>query len=245
MRHDLSSPELWRPTRCGLRRAASRRARAANPGARASQCAGATRHERDISVVRLAPHCWRRTDRRRAVVDALWPGILFDAGWGRPVISSGRAKTAEDIRGLEFDWLATDEAGCTGLFTTAGAGYAPNEFLRDTEAHDAAIDEILALPASSAAKFAPTLPSDLVNTWLLVAERGLYAFDSDPNGGPYHCVAAPVTPVRLGALPERVGRLVAEIRLGFRFDDHPVITDDLLNRSRNGLPGPDAAHFPT
>ncbi|RKG76654.1 hypothetical protein D7W79_17330 [Corallococcus exercitus] len=44
------------------------------------------------------------------------------------------AKTAKDISGYEFDWLACDGAGHVGFFSTAGGGHAPEAFLRDTEA---------------------------------------------------------------------------------------------------------------
>ena len=93
-------------------------------------------------------------------------------------------KSADEIRGREYDWLARDDDGHVALFSTAGAGYAPVEFLWNTEAHDRAIQAILALPASTAARLAPELAANLENTWKLVAERGLFAFDCDPNGGP-------------------------------------------------------------
>lgn len=48
--------------------------------------------------------------------------------------SSGRVKGASDIRGYEHDWPARDADDHVALFSTAGGGYAPDEFLRDTEA---------------------------------------------------------------------------------------------------------------
>lgn len=106
-------------------------------------------------------------------------------------MSTTGTKSAEEILGLEFDWLASDADGFVALFSTAGGGYAPDEFLRDTDAYDAAIDVVLGSPASTVARFAPELPPGLKNTWRMVAERGLFAFDSDPHGGPYRMVAAP------------------------------------------------------
>src|SRR5262245_52257163 len=50
------------------------------------------------------------------------------------------AKSADEILGLEFDWLASDADGHVALFSTAGGGFAPDEFLSDTDAHDRAID---------------------------------------------------------------------------------------------------------
>ena len=57
------------------------------------------------------------------------------------------AKSADQVLGFEYDWLASDVDGHVALFSTAGGGYAPNEFLRDTAEHDAAIELILALKA--------------------------------------------------------------------------------------------------
>src|SRR4051794_13176045 len=103
------------------------------------------------------------------------------------------AKSAEEILGFEFDWLASDAEGHVALFSTAGGGYAPPTFLRDVQAYDDAIDAILAAPASTSTRLAPELPPHCTNTWRLVAERGLFAFDSDVHGGSYRLVAAPQT----------------------------------------------------
>lgn len=139
------------------------------------------------------------------------------------------AKSADEILGLEFDWLASDADGYVALFSTAGGGYAPDEFLRDTDAHDAAIDAVLASPASTVARFAPELPPGLKNTWRMVAERGLFAFDSDPHGGPYRMVAAPADPIRIVDLPRSVIDIVGRLKLRqVRFVGQPVITMELL-----------------
>lgn len=140
-------------------------------------------------------------------------------------------KSADEIQGFEYDWLGRDEDGHIALFSTAGAGCAPAEFLRNTDAHDAAIDAILALPASTAARFAPTLAPSVVNTWKLVAERGLYAFDCDPTGGPYHLVAAPVVPIRVESLPVVAAEVVDRIRLALCFAIQTAVTGDLIRES--------------
>jgi hypothetical protein len=84
------------------------------------------------------------------------------------------AKSADDIRGVEYDWLASDADGHIALFTTAGAGFAPEEFLRNTDEHDAAIAAVLAAKASTSSRFAPELAPGLENTWRLMAERGVF-----------------------------------------------------------------------
>jgi hypothetical protein len=141
-----------------------------------------------------------------------------------------RSRTAEEIRGLEFDWLATDAAGHVGFFSTAGAGFAPAAYLEDVEAHKEALAAILSLPASSRVEHAPVLADESTNTWRLVAARGLFAFDSHPNGGPYRLIAAPEAPVRLGDLPESVRAIVQHVQLPHvRFDAVSVVPDSLLS----------------
>lgn len=139
------------------------------------------------------------------------------------------AKSAEEIAGLEYDWLARDAEGHVALFSTAGGGYAPSRFLHDTDAHDAAIDAIVALPPSTEVERAPELPPHLDNRWRSVAERGLFAFDSDPNGGAYRLVAIPMNAARIGeldALFPWVENLVALRYL--RFAEQPVVSTELL-----------------
>jgi hypothetical protein len=46
------------------------------------------------------------------------------------------------IDGMEADWLACDADDCVALFSTAGGGYAPREFLKDIDAHGSAIEDI-------------------------------------------------------------------------------------------------------
>ncbi|MFI1996688.1 hypothetical protein [Actinoplanes sp. NPDC020271] len=112
------------------------------------------------------------------------------------------AKSADDILGTEYDWLAADGDGHVALFSTAGGGYAPEAFLEDTDAHAAAIEVILAHPTTTAARFAPALAAACENTWRQVAERGLFAFDADIDGGPYQLVAAPQVGINVADLPE-------------------------------------------
>lgn len=138
-------------------------------------------------------------------------------------------KSADDILGVEYDWLGCDSDRCVALFSTAGAGYAPAEFLCDTNAHDVAIQAVLALPATTEARLFPRIVTGLVNTWRLVAERGLYAYDCDSSGGPYRLVAAPVVAARIDALPPAVADVASKIRLPGHFNVQPVVTEEMLN----------------
>jgi hypothetical protein len=143
-------------------------------------------------------------------------------------MTSRTSKTADDILGLEYDWLGIDDRGCVALFSTAGAGYAPTTVLRDTDAHDLAIQAVIALPPSTAARFAPDLAPGVINTWRLVAERGLFAYDCDPNGGPYRLVAAPISSVLIDALPPVVASVATAFRCSLRFNLQRIMTAEAL-----------------
>ena len=136
-------------------------------------------------------------------------------------------KSPDDIKGLEYDWLATDAEGHVALFSTAGGGYAPDAFLHDTDAHDDAIAAILASEPRTRVRFAPLLPPNRKNTWRLAAERGLFAFDSDPNGGPYRIVAAPVLAARVEDFPEGVANVLVSFA-GLRFAELHVVPASIL-----------------
>ncbi|RKR86708.1 hypothetical protein BDK92_0971 [Micromonospora pisi] len=143
------------------------------------------------------------------------------------------AKFAGEIMGAEYDWLGCDGDGNVALFSTAGGGYAPDEFLRDTNAHEGAIAAILACSATTTARIAPALAPQYVNTWKLVAERGLFAFDADPNGGPYGLVAAPEVPVRADQLPAAAVAVLRSLTFGqLRFADLATVSEQVLRQNR-------------
>lgn len=105
-------------------------------------------------------------------------------------------KSSEDILGFEHDWIASDGAAHVGFFATAGGGYAPAEFLNDTDVHDRAIEAISAMqPRTSVA-------SAEGDVWTQMAERGLFAFDADVFGGPYKLMASPAIPIQVHELPD-------------------------------------------
>lgn len=133
-------------------------------------------------------------------------------------MSTPTAKSAAQIVGMEYDWLGCDSKGHIALFSTAAAGYAPAQFLRDTDAHDLAIRGVLALPATTQAQFYPPVSPGLVNTWRLVAERGLYAYDCDPNGRGYCLVAAPSVAVTADRLPLEVARVATGVKCSGDFE---------------------------
>jgi hypothetical protein len=65
-----------------------------------------------------------------------------------------------------------------------------------------------------------------------MAERGLFAFDCNPHGGPYRMVAAPVVPCQVADLPRLTRNAVERIALRrLRFREQPVVTADALRES--------------
>lgn len=144
--------------------------------------------------------------------------------------------SAEDIRGLEFDWLASDGDGNVGFFSTAGGGFAPEEFLQDADAHERAIDSILSLAPRTLASCTRQSRPGLTNTWQMMAERGIFAFDSDPLGGPYQRVASPAVPIPTDDLPDEaaeVARRNTYPHLRF-YALTEISADQLEKRRRNG-----------
>ena len=141
-----------------------------------------------------------------------------------------RTRSTDEIEGFEFDWLASDADGAVAFFSTAGAGHAPEELLDDTDAYDGAIDSILATPACTDAACSR---SDLQNTWARMAERGVFAFDSDPLGGPYKRIASPDQPIRVEQLPAAAAMVAARVHLiHLRFSSLTEISTDQLKRKK-------------
>lgn len=93
------------------------------------------------------------------------------------------------------------------------------------------IADIVAERPTTDALFAPPVETQLQNTWKLMAERGVFAFDSDPEGGPYRLVSAPRKSVRLGELPEHVSRVAGAITLNLCFADVQELSTSTLQRA--------------
>jgi len=133
------------------------------------------------------------------------------------------------ISGYEYDWLGSDADGRVALFSTAGFGFAPDSCLERGHDHEDAIALILLSKPSTPARFAPQIAAGLENTWRLMAERGLYAFDWDHAKDRYTLVAPPEIPVGLAALPidaAMVARRIVFPRL--RFAGLTEVTENLF-----------------
>ncbi len=130
-------------------------------------------------------------------------------------------RSREYIEGFEFDWLACDADGHVALFSTAGGGYAPEEFLEDVEAHERAIGLVLSEGPGGE------------DTWSRCGERGLFAYDSDYLGSPYRRIAAPERALRLEELPPQVVDVVRRVVFnGLRFSEENELSGELLKASR-------------
>lgn len=136
------------------------------------------------------------------------------------------AKRPIEIEGFEYDWLGLDDQGFCALFTTAGGGVAPREYLLDTEAHHQAIEELRESGVTTQAVLYPELAPSLENIWREAAQRGLYAYDSDPHGGPYRLVAVPAIPRRVETMPPGVASV--SVRCAFRFVNTTMVTEEML-----------------
>lgn len=147
-------------------------------------------------------------------------------------------KTAEEIQGYEYDWLACDENGHVALLSTAGGGFAPPAFLEDTDVYYRAIEAIQALPIGTEAVRAPKLKDGFPNIWKEMALRGVFAFDADLNGGPYRLVGIPAKPIWVDHLPKSVAEVVKIITFAtLQFAALKIITgDDIVGNATQKWP---------
>ena len=120
--------------------------------------------------------------------------------------------------GLEFDWIGIDGAEQVALFSSGGGGFIPDLPSVDVRTHEAAIAALLAKAPSTGARIFPVIPPQCTNTWRLVAERGLYAYDCSPNGGPYELEAVPLVARLARAFPVAVRRTFVRLPSALRFD---------------------------
>jgi len=142
------------------------------------------------------------------------------------------AKTAEDIEGYEYDWIACDEDGFVGMFSTAGGGYAPVAYLAETDLHQEAVDEVLRRDKVTSADMSPSVAEGLQNPWKELAERGVFSYDADYTGEPYRLVGVPTAPVRLDELHLLTEKVVMGVVLrGIKFGKSITVTREDIIRS--------------
>ena len=120
-----------------------------------------------------------------------------------------------ELPGMEFDWLASDEAGQLAQMLSSGIGRVPEVALSSEETlfalhlflDELPIREVLSVPEGS---FQALLAQP--------QRRGLYVYDADAEGvddtgrtGAYVLVAAPAQPLTLEQIPEEFRGVVARV----------------------------------
>lgn len=117
-------------------------------------------------------------------------------------------RSAQEIVGVEFDWLAIDREGRLALFATAGSGMAPRSAMDASESLDAALSLIKT----------PNWGS--LQVWDDYASVGLYVYDWDVSMGVYRRLRTPAgaTDPMLLASVEAMGD-IARIDCDFAFED--------------------------
>ena len=111
----------------------------------------------------------------------------------------------EAVQGGEFDWFAVDADGHVGHFATAGFGPVPAVVLTRLAELRELDERVLRLPAIGAAT---GHLSGIIDDWLEMARRGLFAYDWKHWNGPYRRAATPSRPIALADLPPDVRELV-------------------------------------
>jgi hypothetical protein len=99
----------------------------------------------------------------------------------------------DEIRGLEFDWLATDVNGCVAVMVTAGTALVPDAVLAAEPITDALQEHVK--------------PNPFRFECDEFAAAGLYVYECDPPlHGHYRRVAVPSVALHVKDLPERLRR---------------------------------------
>lgn len=139
-----------------------------------------------------------------------------------------------DIKGSEYDFLATNSLGQVAVFATAGAGCPPSGLLRAVDEHRVAIDALTALPVSCAVVRCDYVATELgfPDTWRLVAERGVFGYDAIGRKYIYVCSAVPSVPINVRDLPDSIRRVALSVVFqGLVFSPHMLFGEDEIRAS--------------
>jgi hypothetical protein len=121
--------------------------------------------------------------------------------WDEAVWAAGAAGNRPDW--ADVLWYGVDRFGGVGMFTSGGPGPIPRAVFRDLDAHDALAKFLRGLPVVGGAEL--LIRYKRTDDWRRAAERGLYAFNYEYDGGRpdgYRLVARPSAPLSLDALPD-------------------------------------------
>ena len=112
----------------------------------------------------------------------------------------------DDVRRIEYDWLAADSHGHLALCSTAGSGQIPKAVLEGEDDHlslqSKVHSAVLSLPVITEAHAEGKGPGTC-SEFLEFARRGLFVFDFELSSGRYQRILRPTTPLTmdLTALP--------------------------------------------
>ena len=139
-------------------------------------------------------------------------------------------KHRDEIRGFEYDWLASDADGHVALFCTAGGGAVPDSFLRNDEAHFEAAASIRSSEPTTEILFIVDEFTTVEDLSSLVM-RGVYIYDADVFGGPYRRVAVPCRPCVVDELPPIAAVVVRGVVFrAMRFANASLVDADAVAR---------------
>lgn len=149
------------------------------------------------------------------------PGIV--ATFRREEVTAAWSNPTEPRRsltqGMEVDWIACDMRDQLALISTAGTGLAPRFVEEHLESYRRTTKRILELPVLCEARAFPELAPRHMQ-WMMIAERGVYAFNYDARDGQYARVAVPSRAIKLRDLPWDLAAAVGQIRFQtVAFDD--------------------------
>ena len=107
--------------------------------------------------------------------------------------------TREEIRGVEFDWFACDQAGHVAQFLAAGDDRVPQAALASEELLERLHVYIDTLPQTESVN----APAGGFDAHLAgPQQRGAFVYDAVPGrAGIYRLAALPITPLKVEALP--------------------------------------------
>lgn len=111
--------------------------------------------------------------------------------------------TRADFIGAEFDWFATDAAGCVALMSSAGYGPIPDCVFQKFEQQrqiEAWLSQLIGFSTAG----------DLQRSKRALSKLGVYSYDWKHWKGPYRRLSFPLRPRRMAAL-----EFPAELRDGF------------------------------
>ena len=112
----------------------------------------------------------------------------------------------QSVVGIEYSWLAVDEVGYVGLFTTAGEGPVPETALPKSERDLETEERIHELRECSECELHIQYPRP--DDYISTARRGIFSFDwaeiNETKSGHMHryrLIAEPKSPLKLSDLP--------------------------------------------